>query len=93
VGSRVGPPEFEWDDVNENHLWDRHKVSVWEAEQCFNDAKASRRRIGDDIGMLASTDDRMLFLIYQQKTNGTVRVYGARDMIDREKRKYRKGRQ
>jgi uncharacterized DUF497 family protein len=27
----------------------------------------------------------------QQNRNGVVRVYGARDMTDREKRKYRKG--
>lgn len=93
MGPRAQIPEFDWDDVNENHLWGRHKVSVWEAEQCFRDPNASWRRIGDDMGMYASTDDRMLFLIYQQKRNGVVRIYGARNMTNNEKRKYRQSRQ
>lgn len=41
--------------------------------------------------MLGVTDDgRMLFLIYQQKPDGVVRVYSAREMTDRERRTYRR---
>jgi uncharacterized DUF497 family protein len=31
----------------------------------------------------------MLFLVYEQKPEGIVRVYSARDMTDKEKRTYR----
>ena len=41
--------------------------------------------------MLGVTDDgRMLFLIYQQKPDGVVRVYSAREMTDGERRTYRR---
>jgi uncharacterized DUF497 family protein len=32
----------------------------------------------------------MLLLVYQQKANGVVRVYSAREMTDRERRVYRR---
>ena len=41
--------------------------------------------------MLGVTDSgRMLFLVYEQKANGVVRVYSAREMTDKERRTYRK---
>jgi uncharacterized DUF497 family protein len=83
-------PEFEWDEHNEQKLLDNHNVSAAEAEQCFGNAN-TRRRSGDDLVMLGKTDgDRMLFLVYEQKANGVVRVYSARNMTDNEKRTYRK---
>ena len=40
--------------------------------------------------MLGITDGgRMLFLVYEQKGNGVVRVYSAREMTDKERRTYR----
>jgi uncharacterized DUF497 family protein len=33
---------------------------------------------------------RMLFLVYEQKTSGMVRVYSAREMTDKERRVYRR---
>lgn len=40
--------------------------------------------------MLGTTDGgRMLFLVYEQKPNGAVRVYSAREMTDPERRTYR----
>ncbi len=86
-GSRL--PEFEWDEHNEEKLLDRHKVSALEAEQCFANPN-TRRRHGDDLLLLGVTDGgRMLFLVYQQKPNGVVRVYSAREMTDNERRTYR----
>jgi uncharacterized DUF497 family protein len=32
----------------------------------------------------------MLFLVYEQKPNGVVRVYSARDMTPQERRTYRR---
>ncbi|MHB8289570.1 MAG: BrnT family toxin [Acidimicrobiales bacterium] len=41
--------------------------------------------------MLGKTDgDRMFFLVYEQKVNGVVRVYSARDMTEKERRAYRR---
>ncbi len=90
VGGRAGGiPEFEWDENNEQKLLDNHGVSAWEVEQCFANPH-TRRRQGDALLMLGKTDgDRMLFLVYEQKANGVVRVYSAREMTDKERRAYR----
>jgi len=92
VGSRHGGglrPEFEWDEDNEDKLLRNHTVSAIEAEQCFAN-RHSRRRHGDDLLMLGVTDGgRMLFLVYEQKTDGVVRVYSAREMTNKERRIYR----
>jgi hypothetical protein len=83
-------PEFEWDENNEEKLLERHNVSALEAENCFANA-STRRRHGDDLFLLGVTDGgRMLFLVYEQKPNGVVRVYSAREMTDKERRVYRR---
>ncbi|HXY45872.1 MAG TPA: BrnT family toxin [Acidimicrobiales bacterium] len=85
-----GRPEFEWDEHNEDRLLERHNVSAMEAEQCFANPN-TRRREGDDLLLLGVTDGgRMLFLVYEQKANGVVRVYSAREMTDNERRTYRR---
>jgi uncharacterized DUF497 family protein len=87
-GSRL--PEFEWDEHNEEKLLERHNVSALEAEQCFANPN-TRRRNGDALLLLGVTDGgRMLFLVYEQKSNGVVRVYSAREMTDKERRTYRR---
>lgn len=85
-----GLPEFEWDENNEDKLLERHKVSALEAEQCFVNPN-TRRRHGDDLLLLGATDGgRMLFVVYEQKANGVVRVYSAREMTQNERRTYRR---
>lgn len=87
-GSRL--PEFEWDEHNEEKLLERHNVSALEAEQCFANPN-TRRRHGDDLLLLGVTEGgRMLFLVYEQKPNGVVRVYSAREMTDKERRTCRR---
>jgi len=83
-------PEFDWDENNEDKLLLRHNVSALEAEQCFGNPH-TKRRSGDDLLMLGVTDSgRMLFLVYEQKPNGVVRVYSAREMSENERRTYRR---
>jgi len=83
-------PEFEWDEHNEEKLLDRHGVTAAEAEECFANTN-SRRRVGEVYVMLGITDSgRMLFLVYEQKRGGRVRVFSARDMTDSERRTYRR---
>lgn len=87
---RPGLPAFEWDEHNEDKLLKRHNVSAVEAEQCFGNPHTKRRH-GDDLLMLGVTNKgRMLFLVYEQKAGGLVRVYSAREMTDRERRTYRR---
>jgi uncharacterized DUF497 family protein len=82
-------PQFEWDEQNEEKLLRNHNVSAVEAEQCFANPH-SKRRHGDDLLMLGVTDGgRLLFLVYEQKADGVVRVYSAREMTDKERRTYR----
>lgn len=67
-----------------------HDVSALEAEQCFANPHTKRRH-GDDLLMLGMTDGgRMLLLVYEQKVDGVVRVYSARDMTNRERQTYRR---
>lgn len=90
MAARGGVPEFEWDEYNEDKLLDRHNVSALEAEQCFANPN-TRRREGDALLLLGVTDDgRMLFLVYEQKPRGVVRVYSAREMTKKERRAYRR---
>jgi uncharacterized protein len=82
-------PQFEWDESNEEKLLLNHNVSALEAEQCFANLHTKRRH-EEDLLMLGVTDGgRMLFLVYEQKQNGVVRVYSAREMTDKERRTYR----
>ena len=89
-GGGGGPPEFEWDEHNEDKLLERHNVSALEAEQCFANPN-TRRREADALLLLGATDGgRMLLLVYEQKPNGVVQVYSAREMTEKERRTYRR---
>jgi uncharacterized DUF497 family protein len=83
-------PQFEWDENNEEKLLKRHNVSAYEAEQCFTNAH-TKKRSRDSLLLLGKTDgSRMLFLVYEQRANGLVRVYSGRDMTEKERRTYRR---
>lgn len=84
-------PEFEWDENNENKLWDRHAVSALEAEECFAN-RHSERRVDDNYLLLGRTSaGRRLLLVYERKSRARVRVYSARPMTASEKRAYQRG--
>lgn len=84
-------PEFDWDQNNEDKLMANHDVSADEAEQCFANRHPNPRREGDAMLMLGRTDGgRMLLLVYEQKPNGVVRVYSAREQTDNERRTFRR---
>lgn len=87
-------PEFEWDEYNEKHLLERHNVSALEAEQCFANRHTRRRGREGALLLLGRTDvDRLLFLVYEQRSNGVVRVYSGREMTEAERRAYRRATQ
>jgi uncharacterized DUF497 family protein len=69
----------------------RHNVSALEAEQCFANPHTIRKGEDDAYLLLGTTDGgRMLFLVYQQKASGEVRVYSGREMTQKERRAYRR---
>ncbi len=83
-------PVFEWDEDNEAHLLEAHHVTAYEAESCFLNPH-SRKRWRDRFLLLGKTDeDRMLFLVYVQRPDGTIRVISGRDMEPGERRAYRR---
>jgi uncharacterized DUF497 family protein len=96
VGSQRGRhgrllPEFDWDENNEDKLLRNHNVSAAEAEQCFANRHPGPRRVGDAMLMLGITNGgRMLLLVYEQKLNGVVRVYSAREQTEKERRTFRR---
>ena len=84
-------PEFEWDGGNEEKLLMRHNVSALEAEQCFVNPHTTRKAEDGVYLLLGKTDDgRMLFLVYEQKASGIVRVHSGREMTEKERRAYRR---
>jgi uncharacterized protein len=90
-GARPPLPEFEWDEHNEGHLLERHDVSAMEAEQCFANRHTRRRGREGALLILGRTDgDRLLLLVYEQRSSGVVRVYGAREMTESERRSFRR---
>lgn len=90
-GNQRPLPDFEWDEGNEDKLLRSRDISAFEAEQCFANPHTRRRGPHGAMLMLGVTDGgRMLFLVYEQKTNGVVRVYSAREMEPGERRTYRR---
>jgi len=84
-------PEFDWDYDNELKLLERHDVSASEAEQCFANPHTRRRGRGGALLLLGRTDGgRLLFLVYEQRAGGLVRIYSAREMNDSERRAFRR---
>lgn len=94
--------EFEWDDVdnpagNVAHLAERHGITPDDVEEAMADPRrfpapaysmdTERRR-----GMVgATTDGRILFVVYTQRGN-KLRVISARRADDWQQRQYRRRR-
>jgi uncharacterized DUF497 family protein len=85
---------FDWDEGNSEKNWYLHQVSDGECEQIFfnlpliiaPDTKHSHQE--QRMFVLGRTDaDRWLFIAFVVRNN-RVRVISARDMNDREARKY-----
>lgn len=85
---------FEWDEGNSDKNWHLHQVTDGECEQVFfnlplivaPDAKHSQQE--SRVLVLGRTDaDRWLFIVFVIRKN-RIRVISARDMNDREAKKY-----
>lgn len=82
--------EFEWDEGNEPKI--RQRASIEEVESALYDLKRKvRRTYFNRYKMLARTNiGRYLFIVYQRKAGGIIRVISARDMTWTEKKSYYK---
>ena len=90
--------EFEWDDANLDHLRARHQVEPEEAEEVLlgegRRIRKGRLKKGETYyeAMGATVDGRYLFVVFQMKGKGRLRVASARPMSRAERKWYeRKG--
>lgn len=85
---------FEWDFGNVLHLWSRHQVRPFEAEEVMNDPHALQ---DIDVGHLENElrfvvigktrKNRMLFLGFTMR-NSHIRIFHARDAKRKEVKNY-----
>lgn len=83
--------EFDWDEANERHIWERHKVTPEEVEEAFSNRKKITRkpRSHDRYYLFGQTDGgRCLFIVFQYKGFGIIRPISARDMNPQERAFY-----
>lgn len=86
-----GRGEFEWDDDNIEHIA-RHGVEPWEAEDTIQDTdRVHFRTRGGRIFVIGMTETgRVLAVVLEHKERGWLRVVTVRDVIEKEKRAYRR---
>jgi len=87
---------FDWDEGNSEKNWIRHKVTKYECEEIFfnqplivaDDLKHSQQETR--YYTLGRTDaNRLLFIVFTIREK-KVRVISARDMNEKERKKYEK---
>ena len=82
--------EYEWDDINTEHIF-RHGVIPNEAEECcYNDPVVLKASRGRYIALGQTNAGRYLFVVVKLKDRGRVRVITARDMSKIDRGTYRK---
>lgn len=86
-----GRGEFEWDDDNISHIA-RHEVDPGEAEDAVRDTDRIhfRTRSGRIFVIGMTEAGRMLAVVLERKETDWSRVVTARDVIEKEKRAYRR---
>ena len=82
--------EFEWDGGNEFKI--RQRASLEEVESAFYDTnKKISKTYFNRYQMLSRTSaGRYLFIVYQRKAGGIIRVLSVRDMTYRNRRNYKR---
>jgi len=92
---RIVEPLY-WDDDNQNHPWQSHRVSPDEVEEVLfgvdgDEAVYRQLRDGDYLKIFGETGSgRLLKLVGEFMSDGRFRVFAAQDMDDKEKRAFRK---
>ncbi len=85
-----------WDDNNVDHLWQSHHVTPDEVEEALlgvegDEPRYVQTRDGDYYALLGQTGGgRLLSMVAEYLDGGRLYVFSARDMNEREKRRYRR---
>jgi len=82
---------FDWDEINEEHIIDRHAVYPEEVEQVFANRPHVRRE-GDLYHAYGRSDDGYLLTVIFLWDTGLIRVITARPMSRPERRSYGRNR-
>lgn len=83
---------FEWDQANEGHI-SKHNVLAEEVEEVFSESQLIRVARNERMYALGKTFyGRYLFVVFEKKGNGIIRVITSRDMNKNEKKLYKKWR-
>ncbi len=86
-----------WDDTSESHLWRAHQVTLDEVEEAIFGVPGEEPtyrivRNGNFHLVFGETGSgRLLTIVGEFMEGGRFRPFGARNMDDREKRRYRRG--
>lgn len=81
---------FEWDEGNIYHIA-RHNVEPDEAEEVFANFPHYRKAKINRMTAYGQTDSgRYLFVVFERKSGGVIRVVTAREMNHSERRCYRR---
>ncbi len=81
--------DFDWDEANEEKLLLRHSVRPEEVEQVFFGGAQVRRQADAYIAVGPTLAGRWLLVVFENR-GGRIRPYSARDLNDREKRRFRR---
>lgn len=84
---------FDWDDANEGHIWERHRVSAREAEEAALDPSSvmigAHDRSERRSSLVGETESgRTLRVVYTMR-GSVIRVVTAREANKWERRLYR----
>ena len=87
---------FDWDEANEGHIWERHGVSVREAEDAVLDPRAvftgAPRSVEARSSLIGQTEQGRVLRIFYTLRSRLTRVVTARDANEWERKLYRKRR-
>lgn len=79
-------------DEAEEHIWTKHHVTLDEVEEASADALVLRGRDGS-YAVYGRTDaGRYLMIVLYRRGRGAYALATARDMVDRERRRYQEAR-
>ena len=80
--------EFEWDEYNESKIWNKHRVTADETEDCFFNTHVLKKKpsSSDRYYLYGKTNGgRYLFIVFQYKKDiKFIRPISARNMTSGE---------
>lgn len=87
--------DFEWDENNTN--WIKHRIDFTDAIQVFFDDQRivridNRHNYGEDrYQVIGMSQERVLFVVYTERSGNTIRVISARKANKKERAAYEHG--